>query len=316
MSNQLVFVHEQAICDSALVGNGTRIWEFSHVLPGATIGTDCTLSAGVFVENDVRVGNRVTIKSGVQLWDGVCLEDDVFIGPNVSFANDPFPRSNVRPSVFLSTTVRRGASIGANATILPGLNIGRGAMVGAGSVVTRDVPDFAKVYGNPARIKGYVHPFNNSTLGSPPAEPGRLDPLLGKVEGVKMVELDHAVDLRGTLVAGEVLRDLPFGVDRFFLVFDVPSVEARGAHAHKQCHQFLVALGGTINVVVHDGMNSEEIILDKPNRGLYMPPLTWGTQYNYSPQSILLVLASHPYDPDDYIRDFDQFIQLRSAERD
>jgi UDP-2-acetamido-3-amino-2,3-dideoxy-glucuronate N-acetyltransferase len=146
-----VQIHPNALCESVRIGAGSRIWAFAHILPGAVIGQDCNICDGVFIENDVVVGNRVTVKCGVQLWDGVRLEDDVFIGPNATFTNDPFPRSRVRPAEFSVTTVKRGASIGANATSLPGLVIGEGAMVGAGSVVTRDVPPNVVVVGNPAR---------------------------------------------------------------------------------------------------------------------------------------------------------------------
>ena len=132
------------------------IWAFAHVLPGARIGSDCNICDHVFVENDVVVGDRVTVKSGVQLWDGIRLADDVFVGPNVTFTNDPFPRSKVYPASFPETFVGPGASLGANATVLPGLTIGRDAMVGAGAVVTKDVPPHAIVVGNPARIVGYV----------------------------------------------------------------------------------------------------------------------------------------------------------------
>ena len=134
------FVHSHAICESSSVGDRTRIWAFAHVLPGAVIGEDCNICDGVFIENDVVVGDRVTVKSGVQLWDGITLESDVFVGPNATFTNDRFPRSRAYPAEFPKTVVHKGASIGANATILPGIRIGRGAMIGAGSVVTRDVP--------------------------------------------------------------------------------------------------------------------------------------------------------------------------------
>lgn len=152
------FKHPQALVESEHVGAGTRIWAFAHVLPGAVIGVDCNICDHVFIENDVRVGNRVTVKCGVQLWDGIVLEDDVFVGPNATFTNDRFPRSKKPPEEFLKTIVRSGASIGANATILPGIEIGTNAMVGAGAVVTQDVPANAVVTGNPAQIHGYSEP--------------------------------------------------------------------------------------------------------------------------------------------------------------
>jgi acetyltransferase-like isoleucine patch superfamily enzyme len=150
------FVHPTALVESTRIGTGTRIWAFVHILPGAVIGDDCNICDHTFIENDVVIGNRVTIKCGVQLWDGLAIEDDVFVGPNATFTNDHFPRSKRRPPQFLRTLVCRGASIGANATILPGLTIGRRAMVGAGAVVTADVPPGAIVVGNPARIVGCV----------------------------------------------------------------------------------------------------------------------------------------------------------------
>jgi UDP-2-acetamido-3-amino-2,3-dideoxy-glucuronate N-acetyltransferase len=147
-----VRVHPSADVQSSCIGAGTTIWQFVVVLPGAVIGSGCNLCSHVLVENDVVVGDRCTVKSGVQLWDGVTLEDDVFVGPNATFANDPFPRSKQRPEAFTRTTVRRGASIGANATLLPGVVVGERAMVGAGAVVVKDVPAGAVVAGNPARV--------------------------------------------------------------------------------------------------------------------------------------------------------------------
>lgn len=150
------YSHPQALCESKNIGQNSRIWAFSHILPNAVIGDDCNICDHVFIENDVKVGHRVTVKCGVQLWDGTVIEDDVFIGPNATFTNDLFPRSKAYPEKFLQTLVKKGASIGANATILPGLVIGQNSMVGAGAVVTKSVPDHAIVVGNPARITGYV----------------------------------------------------------------------------------------------------------------------------------------------------------------
>ncbi len=151
--DKTAFIHAHALVEQgASVGARTRVWAFTHLLPKAVIGSDCNICDHVFIENDVKVGNRVTIKCGVQLWDGITLEDDVFVGPNATFTNDPFPRSRHYPEAFSCTVVRRGASIGGNATILPGVTIGEGAMIGAGAVVTKDVPAGAVVMGNPAKI--------------------------------------------------------------------------------------------------------------------------------------------------------------------
>jgi UDP-2-acetamido-3-amino-2,3-dideoxy-glucuronate N-acetyltransferase len=148
-----VFIHAHAIVEpGATIGAQTRVWAFVHILPGAKIGRLCNICDHVFIENDVIVGDRVTVKSGVQLWNGVRLEDDVFIGPNATFTNDRFPRSRQWPDEFPQTIVRQGASIGANATLLPGITVGEKAMVGAGAVVVEDVPPWAVVVGNPARI--------------------------------------------------------------------------------------------------------------------------------------------------------------------
>lgn len=300
-----VFIHSHALCESERVGDRTRIWAFAHVLPGAVIGEDCNICDGVFVENDVVIGDRVTVKCGVQIWDGITLESDVFVGPNATFTNDLFPRSKQYPESFGRTLVQSGASIGANATILPGLTIGSGAMIGAGSVVTRDVPQNAIVVGNPARITGYVNTERPSNI----EEPTDADSIYGisEVRGVRIDRLTRAVDIRGSLVAGE---NLPFVPRRFFTVFDVPSAETRGSHAHRVCEQYLICLRGAVSAIVDDGNRREEIRLDRPDFALYMPALTWGTQYRYTPDAVLLVLASDPYDNNDYIRDYDEFLKL------
>jgi UDP-2-acetamido-3-amino-2,3-dideoxy-glucuronate N-acetyltransferase len=145
------FIHDKALVETDDIGPGTRIWAFAHVMTGAVIGADCNICDHTFVEGDVVVGDRVTLKSGVFLWDGLRVEDDVFIGPQATFTNDPFPRSR-RPFDGTVTRLAAGASIGAGAVILPGVTIGERAMVGAGAVVTRDVPADALVVGNPARV--------------------------------------------------------------------------------------------------------------------------------------------------------------------
>ena len=147
-----MFIHPNSDVQTKQIGDGTRIWQYVVVLPGAVIGRDGNICSHCFIENKVVLGDRVTVKCGVQLWDGITLEDDVFVGPNVTFTNDLQPRSRNAAAQLLPTLVKKGASIGANATILPGLTIGEGAMVGAGSVVTKNVPPGVPVVGNPARI--------------------------------------------------------------------------------------------------------------------------------------------------------------------
>lgn len=138
------------------IGPNTTVWQFVVILKEAQIGDHSNICSHCFIENDVRIGDRVTVKCGVQIWDGTVIEDDVFIGPNVTFSNDKYPRSKQYPSAFSKTIVQQGASIGANATILPGVSIGKYALIGAGSVVTKDVPDYALVIGNPAKFVRYV----------------------------------------------------------------------------------------------------------------------------------------------------------------
>lgn len=312
------FVHSQAICESDNIGKNTRIWAFAHILPGARLGSDCNVCDHVFIENDVQIGHRVTLKCGVQIWDGIIIEDDVFIGPNVTFTNDPFPRSKVYPQKFSQTVIRKGASLGANSTILPGLTIGTNAMIGAGAVVTRSIPANAIVVGNPAKIIGYVdarHVFNEQiTVADTVADevPMQMETM---VKGVTLHTMNKFADIRGSLSVGNFGYAIPFKPVRYFIVYDVPTTQIRGEHAHRVCHQFLVAVKGLVHVVADDGINRQEFILDKPTQGVYLPAMTWGIQYRYSPDAILMVFASHNYDPADYIRDYDEFNMLTECSR-
>jgi acetyltransferase-like isoleucine patch superfamily enzyme/dTDP-4-dehydrorhamnose 3,5-epimerase-like enzyme len=302
------FQHERAIVETANIGEGTRVWAFAHILPGACVGRDCNICDHTFIENDVLIGDRVTIKCGVQIWDGLRIEDDVFVGPNATFTNDLFPRSKhyVAPEKRLQTVVKRGASIGANATILPGVVIGERAMIGAGAVVTRNVPPDAIVTGNPGKVVGYVglpRPVERAVSVS-------ADSSATEVRGVLLHSLPRFSDMRGALTFGEGARHVPFEIKRFFLVYDVPSREVRGEHAHKTLHQFLICVQGSCCVVADDGRNRREFHLDSPSQGLYLPPMTWSVQYKHSPDAIILVLASAPYDASDYIREYEEFLRL------
>ena len=302
-----VFVHPQALCETAHVGEGTRVWAFAHVLPGARIGRDCNICDHVFIENDVVIGDRVTVKSGVQLWDGLRVADDAFIGPNATFSNDKYPRSKQHERPLEQTFVGQGASIGAGAVILPGVTIGMQAMVGAGAVVTADVPAKAVVSGNPARIVGYMDARRQAAPAATKRQPGAAAVVQTSVRGVSVHRLPLIEDLRGRLTAGEFVDQVPFSPLRYFLVFDVPGKEVRGEHAHRKCHQFLVCLRGSVSVVADDGTASEEFELNEPNLGLYLRPMVWAIQYRYSADALLLVFASEHYDAADYIRDYAEF---------
>jgi UDP-2-acetamido-3-amino-2,3-dideoxy-glucuronate N-acetyltransferase len=151
------FIHPLADVAASDIGEGTRVWQFVVILKGASVGSNCNICAHTLIEGDVVIGDNVTVKSGVQLWDGTRIESDVFIGPNATFTNDAYPRSKEYPSEFSGITIKHHASIGANATLLPGVTVGEYSMVGAGAVVTKDVPAKSVVVGNPAKIIRTVH---------------------------------------------------------------------------------------------------------------------------------------------------------------
>ena len=301
--------HHTALVESGHIGEGTLVWAYAHILPGARIGRDCNICDYTFIENDVIVGDRVTIKCGVQLWDGLRVEDDVFIGPNATFTNDRYPRSKQHLTEYPQTMVKRGASIGANATLAPGIVIGEMAVVGAGAVVTHNAPPHSKLVGNPARIIGYVDAAPET---APLAEEVCDQSPLGEA---MVYRLPRARDLRGSVSFGEVHRHVPFEVKRYFLVFDVDSEHIRGEHAHRSLKQFLVCVAGQCHVVTDDGSSRHEIVLDSPAKGVYLPPMVWATEYKFTRDAVLLVLASEFYDPGDYIRDYGDFLALRRKPR-
>ncbi|MCX7513737.1 WxcM-like domain-containing protein [Frateuria hangzhouensis] len=306
------FVHPLAdVSPGASLGDDSKIWQFVVILHGAEIGSDCNICAHVLIEGNVHLGDRVTVKSGSQLWDGVRVGNDVFIGPNATFTNDPFPRSRDHSKPLESTVIKDGASIGANATILPGLTIGEKAMVGAGAVVTRSVPPRAMVIGNPARIVGYVSTEKIPDFSEVQASNNQTKVMPTLVKGVSLYEMPLVHDIRGSLSVGEFERTVPFSPKRYFTVFDVPSAETRGEHAHIKCKEFLVCVKGSCAVIADDGITREEYVLARPNLGLYLPEMTWTIQYKYSPDAVLMVLASDYYEADDYIREYDEFLRKK-----
>lgn len=312
--NSLFFKHSLSDVQSESIGADTKIWQFVVILPQAKIGKECNICSHVFIENEVIIGDRVTIKNGVQIWDGVTIEDDVFIGPNVTFTNDSFPRSKKHPGSYEKTLIEQGASIGANVTILCGLTIGRGAMIGAGAVVVKDIPANSIVIGNPGRVIGFVTNKDDKTHSKFKEQQLKLGVIQNSlVGGVQLIRAPLIRDKRGILSFDEYGKHLPFIPKRYFVITDVPENEIRGEHAHRQLQQYLVCLRGSVKVLVDDGKNKEEFCLNSVDIGLYIPPKIWGVQFEYSNDALLLVLASDIYEESDYIRNYNEFLNSVSA---
>jgi UDP-2-acetamido-3-amino-2,3-dideoxy-glucuronate N-acetyltransferase len=240
-----------------------------------SIHPTATLMPGVYIEPGVSIGANVTIGANTVILAPVRIEADTWVGANVTISGD--------------------------------IIVGTRAQINHGAVVTGSVPPKAVVMGNPAKIVGYVDtPLYQTGHAQTKVTTTTITP--SNVAGVALYNLKFVPDMRGALSVGEFMRDVPFAPLRYFLVLGVPTAETRGEHAHIACHQFLIAVTGSVAVVADDGVNRQEFILDKPQIGLYLPPLTWGIQYRYSHDAVLLVFASDYYDADDYIRDYADFV--------
>jgi UDP-2-acetamido-3-amino-2,3-dideoxy-glucuronate N-acetyltransferase len=273
--------------------------------PTAYIGPNCHLQGRIVIEADaVLIG-------GITLLGEVYIGKDTYIEPGVCLAASQTGFNRPTQAVRIGQKVH----VGASSVLCGGVIIGNGAWIEPGTVVVRDIPPHAIVTGHPATIVGYTNPATDKTQRKanilvPPENHGILK---GQVEGVALYNFPQIRDLRGNLSVGEFERDVPFIPKRYFLVFGVPSSETRGQHAHRKCHQFLVAVAGTVSVVVDDGTNREEVHLDRPTAGLMIPAGIWGIQYKYSENAVLLVFASDHYDAGDYIRNYDEFLHFRGV---
>lgn len=307
--------HDTAIVESEQIGRGTHIGAYVRVMPTARVGDSCLLGDHTFIGDGVVMGNGVRIEGGVQIHGAVVLEDEVHVGSNVTFAPDPAPSGVGVDGEASKTLVRHGVSIGAGTTVLRGVEIGLNARVGAGSVITSNIPPQAIVSGNPTRITAYA------TVRDPRAlKEVRVGDSSGPepipVRNVKLHVFPQVTDIRGSLSFAEYSdgsMGLPFLPVRYFLVYGVPGREVRGEHAHRTLHELLVCVNGSCAVVVDDGTNQAEIPLDRPNIALHLPPMTWTMQYKYTTDAVLLVLASDVYKHEDYIRDYKQFLAERGA---
>ncbi len=299
-------IHPSALSESNDIGPNTQVEAFAYIAHNVRVGKNCVIGPHVCIGKDAVIGDRVIIRGSAQICAGTIIEDEVSIAAHATFLSDRNSHSEdvTDNPIFL----QHGCKIGASATLCAGVTIGEHSVVDAGAVVTRSVQPHTIVAGNPARVVAFA---NTLETPPPPGAPSSavVQTMESKVRGVKIYELPLIRDPRGNLTAGEFKRTLPFVPKRYFMTFDVPSFDLRGEHAHRTCHQFLLCVRGSCAVVVDDGLNREEFLLDCPTFGVHVPPMVWATEYKHSQDSRLLVFASEYYDPADYIRDYQIFLK-------
>jgi UDP-2-acetamido-3-amino-2,3-dideoxy-glucuronate N-acetyltransferase len=290
---------------------------FSNVHASSLVGIGVLIDTEAYIGPNCHLEGSIEVESGAILKGGITFIGDIVVGrgsiiePGVCIAAPLYER------VAESTVVHVGNNVhvGAGTVLLKGVTIGHHAWIEPGTVVTQNIPSYAIVGGNPAKITGYVgnssYQLNNaSTLV---AFNDKVEVYPSSVQGVTVHHYARISDLRGDLSVGEFERSVPFQPKRFFIVYDVPSAETRGQHAHMKCQQFLICVAGSVSVVVDDGEHREEVLLNRPNIGLFIPAGIWGIQYKYSTNGTLLVFASEYYDASDYIRNYDNFLKYRKV---
>lgn len=273
------------------------------------LGENVSVGPFCFLDGDIEIGSGTRLGAGITLTGSVRIGRNCHLEAGVCMSEGPVPSA-------AGLTIGDRVWIGASSVLSKGLTIESGSCILAGTLITRRVPPNAIVQGSPASILGYV---DTPRLGHAQIEPTALvSETTGAqqttVPGVLLYRFPRIRDLRGDLIVGEFERSAPFRPKRYFVVFDVPSAETRGEHAHKVCEQFLICVHGTVSVVVDDGRRREEHVLNSPNLGLYVPGMIWGLQYKHSRDGVLLVFTSHYYDPDDYIRDYGEFLAAKGLE--
>ncbi|MEA4862910.1 MAG: WxcM-like domain-containing protein [Victivallaceae bacterium] len=287
-------LHPLALVERAsAIGPGTRVGAWTHILDGARLGSGCEIGDYAFIDAGAALGNHVNIGCGARICGDVRIEDNAAIGPGAVIDGRHEP-----------VRICRNSKVGANAIVLA-TAVGGGSEVTAGAVVTQNVPPYAIVEGNPARIIGYADAAQ--------VVPCRIGCAAGKsatITGAKLYDIPKFSDLRGDLNVLEFDKLLPFPVKRVFYTYAVQS-EVRGEHAHRKCEQFMVSVCGSVHVIVDNASSREEFVLASPSVGLYLPAGCWGVQYKHSADCVLMVLASHDYDSDDYIRDYEEFLKYK-----
>lgn len=281
----------------------------SSVHSTSFVGKGVTLGEGVVVGPNCYIDGLVSLDSGVRIYAGVNILGNVRVGANTVVENGVCFSGIYENDELIE--IGENVLIGAGSILSAGYTIGTNSFLAAGTIVDRAIPANAIVSGNPVRIDGYRQNNNPSEAGKRLAVKDESGIYESSVEGVTYHQFNLISDLRGDLSVGEFGDNIPFHPKRYFLVFDVPSAETRGEHAHKKCEQFLICSSGSVAIVVDDGVSREEIILDSPNKGVYIPPNIWGIQYKYTKNAVLLVFASDHYDSNDYIRDYDDFLNYR-----
>jgi acetyltransferase-like isoleucine patch superfamily enzyme/dTDP-4-dehydrorhamnose 3,5-epimerase-like enzyme len=295
----------------SVAGGGIVHSDTARLHDGALVAASAMLGDFVVAYAGAEIGEHCRVLGFTQLWPGVRLEAGAELGPGVTLEA---PEPNQRADIVIGPQAR----VGAGALICAGVRLGQGAVVAAGAVVAQNVPPYAVVSGVPARIIDYVQTASRAPAmawhqrAEFPAQPSVVP--LG-VGDVTLHRFKYLHDPRGDLSVGEFDKEIPFLPKRYFLVMNVPSDKTRGEHAHRKCHQFLVCVKGSCALVVDDLEQRCEVQLDSPELGVYLPPMTWGIQYKYSSDAVLLVFTSDYYDANDYIRDYDEFVVEKRADK-
>ena len=294
------FVHPTADVHDSVIGLNSRVLQYAIVAENCDIGENTIIHPHCVLQPGVVIGDDVTIHCGVHIATGTRIEDQVSIGANSAIAGRSGQTSGE------GAHIKVQASIGFGVTISAGVEVGQMSLIDDGSVVTGNVPPGARVCGNPATIQGYRDRESFPVRLHQPSDCG--------IPGVGFLQLQQVQDLRGTLTVCQWDQQLPFVPQRIFFLHGVPNEKVRGAHAHRECMQFLVCINGSVNVLVDDGIAREEFVLRSASEGLLIPPGIWATQYKYSASAMLAVIASHNYAAEDYIRDYQEFRERASSQ--